>query len=225
MASEDPNDQPIQPFYESAPVTVIVGTHHKQRTFYVNEELLKRHSEYFQGALSGDFIEGQTKSVRLEEDDSSAFDLFARYSFAPDSCVAWKEELLSLVEAYMLGDKLLASGFKDHIAWQLYCRLEARLLPMAEILSLARSIYYLTSRSNGATIRDVLAWYTADNMRERKVCTWAPPAGPTWNWTYEERDLFLSSELDRFRVDAMIMMCHPSKRPSAIMRSSGGWFN
>ena len=172
MASEISSHKSWKPFYESVPVTVIVGPESCKRTFYINEDLLTWHSKYFRAALNGNFSEGQTKIVRLEEDDPSAFERFVRF-LIQSPCSGRDDELWStssedypsqLIDFYVLGDKLLAEGFKDRIATDLKDSLKDDTIQMSSLLVLAKSIYQLTSKSGGATIRSVLTWYCAVGM-------------------------------------------------------------
>lgn len=172
MASEVTNNESWKPFYQSVPVTVIVGPESCKRTFYINQDLLIWHSEYFRVALNGRFSEGQTKVVRLEEDDPSAFERFVRYLFqnpcsgrddAPWS-MSSEDYPFHLIEFYVLGDKLLAEGFKQRIAADLKDFLKKDRTQMSALLTLAKSVYQLTSKGTGATMRNVLTWYCAVGM-------------------------------------------------------------
>ena len=218
MALEIPNDEVRKPFYESVPITVIVGPESCERTFYINEDLLTCNSQYFRAALNGNFAEGQTKIVRLEEDDPSAFERFVRYLiYSPCSsswCVFPQDSPSQLVSFYVLGDKLLAEGFKERIATDLKTLLKNERTQMSSILTLAKSVYQLTSKSGGPTIRNVLIWYCAVGMgRQRYNMGWDTPSFIPRQWNDDEKELFLECGLEDFQKDVLDMLCRTSGDP------------
>ena len=196
----------------------MVGPEDQQRSFYINEDLLTHSSQFFQGALSGGFIEGQTKIVHLSEDDTSVFELFVQYLIRSpfDESNVWSiydddDYPYLLVNAYVLGDKLLAQGFKLHVAAIVKNVLIDRAFRMEHFLALVKSAYQLTSKSNGTVLREVLVWSCAKRMQVR---SW----DNTDKWTEEERRLFLNCGIDEFLLDVLATLCEPSGYPSEPLR-------
>ena len=222
MASESSNNESWKPFYESVPVTVIVGPESRKRTFYINEDLLTCNSQYFRAALNGNFSEGQTKIVRLEEDEPSAFERFVRY-LIHSPCSGSDDPLWSglpedypsqQVNFYVLGDKLLAEGFKERIATDLKEFLKNELTQMSSFLTLAKSVYQLTSKSGGATIRHVLIWYCAVGMGVQRYATgWDTPIFIPRQWHKDEKELFLNCGIEEFQKDVLDLLCRTSRDP------------
>ncbi|KAK3675075.1 kti12, chromatin associated [Recurvomyces mirabilis] len=117
----------------SLPIAVIVGEGEAQRTFYVSEDALLRNSGYFLAACKGQWRGGNDgQSIPLPDDDPAAFEAFARfayhgYIFPVISAVttsyiasdnqpgrdAFCNEVDFLASCWILGDKLLATEFKD----------------------------------------------------------------------------------------------------------------
>lgn len=64
--------QPGDGFVDSPPVAIIVVKDLAEKTYYIHQERLVKHSEYFRTALNSNFSEGQSLTFRLEEDDPSA---------------------------------------------------------------------------------------------------------------------------------------------------------
>ena len=232
MASEISEHESWKPFYESVPVTVIVGPESSKRTFYINEDLLTRNSQYFRAALNGNFSEGQTKNFRLEEDDPSAFERFVRYLIhspcsgtndAPSSL--FPEDFTSeQVKFYVLGDKLLAEGFKERIATDLKDFMKDEMTQMSSLLTLAKSVYQLTSKSGGATIRNVLTWYCAVGMGCPRYSTgWYSPVLMFRQWDKDEKELFLDCGLEEFQKDVLDMLCRTSGDPPEPQLAERSW--
>ncbi|KAK4555568.1 hypothetical protein LTR86_007321 [Recurvomyces mirabilis] len=121
------------PSMTSSPMAVIVGKGEAQRTFYVSKDALLRNSGYFRATCKGEWLGGNDgHSIPLPDDDPYAFEPFARfadhgYVFSIASTatierlaetdqpkiVAFGHELSFLASCWILGDKLLATNFKD----------------------------------------------------------------------------------------------------------------
>ena len=88
---------------------VIVGTERKKYTLH--ERLLTHHSQYFRGALSGNFKESDDRVVTLEDADTEAFDFLVDWLYdrkLPGFHKAWDVNRMPLrLHAYVLADRLL----------------------------------------------------------------------------------------------------------------------
>lgn len=113
----------------SRPIKVMVGTGPEARSFYVHEDKLKQHSEYFKAALSGEWQEAREREVCLAEDDVAAFDIFAGFVYSGKLTIANNDDVPSsatrseappfrsrdLAHCWALADKLLATSLKDAV--------------------------------------------------------------------------------------------------------------
>ena len=193
----------------SRTIPVIVGSGNDQKTFNIHEELLVKASYYFNVVLKSYFIEGQTQTVRLEEDDPGAFDLFAQYLYRGyyetesgqteegDGSAEQRWELQS--RAYVLGDKLLATGFKAYIVKALRDQFDMVGVAMHGLLGMATMVYDCTPAGDNEEIRDVLADYCAENMGDRRP----PRTIVLRGWTEDDRKALVASGLEDFIVDVL----------------------
>lgn len=110
-------------------MSVLVGVATNARKFDIDLRLLSTQSQFFATMLSGPWRESQTKAVSLTDDDPDVFDVFARFIYTGDifssrdgdtevypdgSRRDW--EWARLARAWVLGDKLQATTFKDAVA-------------------------------------------------------------------------------------------------------------
>ena len=107
-------------------ITVGVGPEDVQ-TFDVNEDLLKRHSEFFRAALSRDWKEKEERCVKLPEDDPETFKLFVPFAYTGKVFSARENdfrqneygtghtdrEYRRISTAWELADKVASTSFKD----------------------------------------------------------------------------------------------------------------
>ncbi|KAL4904482.1 hypothetical protein BDW74DRAFT_179056 [Aspergillus multicolor] len=98
-------------------INVVVGS--RQKSFFIHEDLLRRSSALFRKALEGPWVEATQRTVHLPNDRSASFAIYAHWLYfgnlpivdsQPDkSSTEWAE----LIDAYVLGDKLLCSGLQN----------------------------------------------------------------------------------------------------------------
>lgn len=218
--------QPGCSFVDSPPVTIIVGKHLAEKTYYIHQERLVKHSEYFRTALNSAFSEGQSLTFRLEEDDPSAMWLFAmsQYKsltdifdvlyFDDDSTqeFSMNDCLNRHVHAYVLGNKLVASKFKKHLIRSLHSfmwRHAEQLIDMSSVLEAAKIVYDGTSTEDGWEMRVLVARYCATRMGHAEQVTYATGEPRYENaWTVDERKLLVSSDLEDFLVDVLAEVQH-----------------
>lgn len=110
-------------------IAVNVGPADNNRTFDIDQRPLIKHSRFFAIMLSGPWREARSKSVNLTEDDPDIFAIFALFihtgkifstrdgdiEIYPDGSRRDKE-WARLARAWVLGDKLQATAFKEAIA-------------------------------------------------------------------------------------------------------------
>lgn len=112
----------------SEPIAVIVGTGGFRKTWHLPKELLTNSSPFFDAALkTGCFAEAKSKVVNLPEDDVDAFALYIRWLYVgeigTDYCIVdhnhcddqycCEAAVETLIQAWVLGDKLGCAIFKD----------------------------------------------------------------------------------------------------------------
>lgn len=85
--------------------------------------LISYHSLFFKAACSWHFQEGRKKQVELPEDDPAVFGLFVEWMYY-GSYDALSLTTHSSIDAkcWVLGDKLLCSGFKNYAMSRLYAQ-------------------------------------------------------------------------------------------------------
>ena len=103
------------------------------------EKVLTHCSPFFNAALNGNFLEGNSKALSLPEDDPVGFEMWAtwlslgrRANFIDDNS---DEE--DCVRAWKLGDKLACPAFKDFVMLQLLCWFEDDPELLTDTLALA----------------------------------------------------------------------------------------
>jgi len=194
-------------YYKSPAIVITVGSITQQQSFTVHEDLLLRESEYFRIALKSQFIEGQSKTFRLAEDDPQAFDIFVQYLYTGTYNMPEKlfegysnsEELWLDTEAkaYLLGDKLIAMGFRTEIIRCLDNQLRKKPPSMHVLLRVAEEIYDNASATDAKAIKAVLADYCAERMGQ------AGALGTSPVWTREDRTALVESGLSEFITDVL----------------------
>ena len=95
----------------------------------MHKKLLLQHSRYFSACLGKEWREGKNNTVKMEEDDPEAFEVFNHFVYV-GKIFTMKESDLSydaeknhstdhewdrLMRCWMLGDKLQSTTFKDAI--------------------------------------------------------------------------------------------------------------
>ena len=63
-------------------VTILVGNGDKLRKFNIYKDILTFYSSYFRNALKDDWVEGQTKTINLVDDDPEVFQIFIYWLFS-----------------------------------------------------------------------------------------------------------------------------------------------
>lgn len=112
--------------YGTSIITVKVGRKENSKTFTVHENLLTKYSDFFRTALNGQWAESKTNSVLLPQHNPESFSIFTQYLYdgqiysakddEDDRVTAGADwEWLRLLEAWRLGDSLLAPSFNDAI--------------------------------------------------------------------------------------------------------------
>ena len=105
---------------------MIVGTAPNKDTWHLPKELLINSSPFFAAALNGSFAEATSKVIKLPENKPDAFALFIQWLYvgeiATSICPADHDDdndddhlccSLIIIQAWILGDKLGCSIFKD----------------------------------------------------------------------------------------------------------------
>ncbi|KAK4952682.1 hypothetical protein LTR10_009488 [Elasticomyces elasticus] len=121
MAEDEDRPRKVRRLASSKPklgrmVTVSVGTGDKARDFYLHEDPIIEHSDFFKAALAGNrWQEGTERKVLLPEDEPEEFEGFQCFVYSgltfllnhPDG------ECSSIVHAWSFADKLQSCSYKD----------------------------------------------------------------------------------------------------------------
>ncbi|KAI4612439.1 hypothetical protein J4E80_007172 [Alternaria sp. BMP 0032] len=122
MATEDPSsaDRVLKPSVATVSDTTIVKVGAEGKRYNLHIDLLKHHSGYFRGALSGAFKETDDGIITLIDIDTDAFDVFVDWIYtgvvAPIEFPAKTVNHIGpKFRSYILADRLLAPGLKSAI--------------------------------------------------------------------------------------------------------------
>jgi hypothetical protein len=164
-----------QRFYHSPAVSITVGSDSRKRTFYVHKDQLVCESAYFRTSLNSGFVEGRTQQVELGQDDPDVFDIFVQWIYEGDYDVqkalskeegGTEEAWYKLhTQAYSLGNRLVAPGFKKKIIETLAAVFERYDdIAMSLIIEMAKIIYEGTSNEDDVEMRTLLAMYCGSRV-------------------------------------------------------------
>ena len=81
----------------------------------IQKDLLTTHSLFFHRALLGDFREAHANIVAMPEDDPDAFGSFVRWMYTGEYEQQTCPTVIKSAKAWILGDKLGATAFKNSI--------------------------------------------------------------------------------------------------------------
>jgi hypothetical protein len=106
----------MRSFDPSAILTIRVGKEPNHKDFIAHESFLTTHSEFFRRAMNGNWMEAETRIVKLPEDDAEVFAGYLNYIYTNQFTAMEKsnEELISLK----------SMEFKTHVSRQyqrLFC--------------------------------------------------------------------------------------------------------
>ncbi|KAK3614662.1 hypothetical protein LTR56_027103 [Elasticomyces elasticus] len=97
-------------------VEVVVGA--EKRKFHVHDQILRSGSAFFEGALSKEWKEGQTRVVLLPDDGASLVDRYVQWLYTGKVGVTLdtgRTDYATLAGLYCLGEKLMHDSFQDRI--------------------------------------------------------------------------------------------------------------
>ncbi|KAF2643924.1 hypothetical protein P280DRAFT_514907 [Massarina eburnea CBS 473.64] len=95
-----------------------------ERSFFIYESLICSSSRYFDAALGSDWAEAQDRVIHLTEYPAHTFEIYMQWLFSnnvhslgvvPDGHSTVLSEWSVLVEAYLLGDYIQDTKFKDTV--------------------------------------------------------------------------------------------------------------
>ena len=153
---------------------VRVGTQDKD--FVLHNAFLAHYSGFFQGALSGRFLEARCGLVVLKDVDPEVFSFFADWIYTPklpDTAAQWAtmteggteyDGKMLRYRAYFLADRLLVHQLKSAIFNQLYTRFDDQSAPIAQGVIEA----YKSLPDSDPLIKllvDAMCWSNANNER------------------------------------------------------------
>jgi hypothetical protein len=181
--------------HEGPTVEVTVGTGTEERTWTLPKALLSHHSRFFRAAFEQPFKEGLENKISLPEDNPLAFEVFHDWlllkrlpeNFTDIADLEWTEtgsHVYLTYQIWVLGDKLLASGFKNAAMkeiWNVFKPYNA-----TEYLSPEEVAYCLANTSPTSLLREwvldvvISRWAT---LKENHRTT-----HELWEETFEEHE-------------------------------------
>ncbi|RDL36028.1 uncharacterized protein BP5553_06640 [Venustampulla echinocandica] len=105
-------------------VTIHVSRNKRKQTFLVHKQFICFYSSYFNAAFNGEFQEGQTQTLELENVFPSLFAIFVNWIYT-QKIVAddnYAPTLFSLIQLWILADRLLVPKLQNKILGQLEIR-------------------------------------------------------------------------------------------------------
>jgi len=116
-------------------IAVVVGTGERQRTLDVHEDVLINTSEFFKAVLNEKRMkESGQQTVELLEHDPELFELFYHFLYTGQifsaeegdgRAVCGDTEFQRLIRAWLLGDQLASTSFKDALSDALLLKLHS----------------------------------------------------------------------------------------------------
>ncbi|KAI4679903.1 hypothetical protein J4E81_010308 [Alternaria sp. BMP 2799] len=120
MATQEPSssDAVLLPSIAATSPTVVVKVGTEGKEYILHTELLKHHSGYFRGALSGAFKETDDGVVPITDVEIDAFDVFVDWIYRGTVTTdlfleAFRKYRLVATRSYILADRLLVPGLKS----------------------------------------------------------------------------------------------------------------
>ncbi|KAI9661303.1 MAG: hypothetical protein M1821_009630 [Bathelium mastoideum] len=110
---------PVGAEFMSEIVEVKVGN--STKPFHVHQSKLCSNSEYFKAALNNNWQKSESLHAELPEDDGEVFGVYVNWLYSRKVeafrglDVGWSKSYEILIEAFILGDKLLDIDFKDAV--------------------------------------------------------------------------------------------------------------
>ncbi|KAK5119280.1 hypothetical protein LTR85_007636 [Meristemomyces frigidus] len=166
------------PSLMSKQLTIVVGVGDDEKTFYIHQNIVKDHSDFFAAALNKGWKEAEDGIVRLPTEVLAHFELFARFVYfgkiyaakakadsEDDEAHATRVgvEAHVLFDCWIMGDRLMAVSFKDavHDAITQLIR-DERLIPV----DFQNSVYPKTAGPNSLRrlLVDVAVWGWAKDI-------------------------------------------------------------
>lgn len=97
-------------------IGVLVGKH--EEPYFIHERILSRNSLFFEAALKKEWKEGQTRTVKLPEEDSAVFGRYANYLYTGSLACQGNSidaEYTVLADAYILGETMLDDHYQHAV--------------------------------------------------------------------------------------------------------------
>jgi len=108
---------------------ILVGQGERQQPFWIHEDLLKSHSEFFKRAAKAEWSSDSNRTISLPDDDPGVFQMYAALTYS--GVVTPKDWLIKfgdLVKIYVLAEKLQDVWAKNHIIDAMHNRIAKKLL-------------------------------------------------------------------------------------------------
>ncbi|KAG7008140.1 hypothetical protein G7Y79_00007g022650 [Physcia stellaris] len=154
----------MQSYHASPIVDIRVGASEPQKIFHIHQQLLEQNSHHFQ-ALAQSWTPSTTpRLVTLPHLHPDAFEIFGKYIYNHRD--VGDLDILSAIQAYLLGVRLEAQAFKERMLQVLLDSLRwATAMSADQVVELMTIVYVGTSQ--GDPLRQVLAshrWAVTNDM-------------------------------------------------------------
>jgi BTB/POZ domain len=114
-------------------VKVYVGN--ERKLYNLHKNVLCRESPFFQGCLKGEFPEGRTNEVTLNDDNPDAFDLFIGWIYTHEIAPP-ADKKIKFDEVYVLADKFSMEAFKNAITDSAQIYFQANFIEQNAVITL-----------------------------------------------------------------------------------------
>lgn len=130
---------------------MIVGTGVERESYNIHRSLLRSSSPVFEAMINGPFREGKQNVIRLPDDSSNAFAVFAHWLYSGELPEESEDDsgasLLQVhLEAFVFGDKYGLLTFKQMNYKRVLVVLKGYFWPPVEFIELLYSYYGVTSK-------------------------------------------------------------------------------
>jgi hypothetical protein len=136
--------------------------------------LISHHSPFLEAACSRDFKERHENRIRLPDDDPIVFALFVEWMYYGDYCIAPLSlssadsiEITNLdAKCWVLGDKLLCTGFKNHAMRRLYT--EHTVAIFNKVVTISDMQYACSNSGEHSKLRQIYVALVATHFSDSK---------------------------------------------------------
>ncbi|KAJ4365521.1 hypothetical protein N0V83_008140 [Neocucurbitaria cava] len=144
--------------FSSPTLKVVVGEEGNEEKFWVHQNILTSHSEFFKRATNGQWLESDERLVTLPEDRPDVFRLYLNLLYTKQIATkTW----ITLCQIYVLAEKLQDTSAKDSAIDAMHAALQ-EYAPKKPRLGFKSITELYSGTPEGSKVRKFVADYVAD---------------------------------------------------------------